>query len=40
MNSASADGVARSAYFGEEHELLRAQIRRFVNEEIKPRALQ
>jgi acyl-CoA dehydrogenase len=40
MNSASANGPARSAYFGEEHELLRTQIRRFVNEEIKPRALQ
>ncbi len=39
MNSASANGPARSAYFGEEHELLRTQIRRFVNEEIKPRAL-
>lgn len=40
MNSASANGPARSAYFREEHELLRTQIRRFVNEEIKPRALQ
>ena len=29
----------RSAYFGEEHELLRAQLRRFVEEEIKPHAL-
>jgi acyl-CoA dehydrogenase len=30
----------RSAYFREEHELLKAQIRRFVEEEIKPYALQ
>ena len=29
----------RSAYFGEEHALLRAQIRRFVDEEVKPNAL-
>jgi acyl-CoA dehydrogenase len=29
----------RSAYFGEEHALLRAQIRRFVDEEVKPSAL-
>ena len=28
----------RSAYFSEEHEMLRAQIRRFVAEEIKPHA--
>jgi acyl-CoA dehydrogenase len=40
MNIAVANGHARSAYFGEEHELLRAPIRRFVDEEIKPRALQ
>jgi acyl-CoA dehydrogenase len=40
MDTLVADGHARSAYLGEEHELLRAQIRRFVNEEIKPRALQ
>src|ERR1700720_166371 len=40
MNTVVADGHGRSAYFGEEHELLRAQVRRFVNEEIKPRALQ
>jgi acyl-CoA dehydrogenase len=40
MNIAVANGHARSAYFGEEHELLRAQIRRFADEEIKPRALQ
>jgi acyl-CoA dehydrogenase len=40
MNNTSASGSAGSAYFGEEHELLRTQLRRFVNEEIKPRALQ
>ena len=40
MDTLVADGQARSAYLGEEHELLRAQIRRFVNEEIKPHALQ
>jgi acyl-CoA dehydrogenase len=40
MNTPVVNGHARSAYFGEEHELLRAQLRRFVNEEIKPRALQ
>jgi acyl-CoA dehydrogenase len=32
--------AAHSAYFGEEHELLRSQVRRFVNEEVKPRAQQ
>lgn len=40
MNSTSANGPARSACLGEEHELLRTQVRRFVNEEVKPRALQ
>ena len=40
MNTAVGDGHGRSAYFGEEHELLRTQIRRFVDQEIKPRALQ
>jgi acyl-CoA dehydrogenase len=40
MNTLVANGHGRSAYFGEEHELLRTQIRRFVDEEIKPRALQ
>jgi acyl-CoA dehydrogenase len=40
MNIAVGNGPARSVYFGEEHELLRAQIRRFVDQEIKPRALQ
>src|ERR1700678_4510579 len=29
----------RSPYFSEEHELLRAQVRRFVETEIKPKAL-
>ncbi len=36
MNRAAAGGEARSVYFGEEHEMLRAQLRRFVDEEIKP----
>jgi acyl-CoA dehydrogenase len=31
-----AKPVIRSAYFGEEHEMLRAQLRRFVEAEIKP----
>ncbi len=31
-------GPSRSAYFGEEHEILRAQVRRFVEEEVKPKA--
>ena len=34
-----AKPAARSAYFSEEHEMLRAQLRRFVEEEIKPHAL-
>ena len=34
-----AKAAARSAYFSEEHEMLRAQLRRFVEEEIKPHAL-
>src|SRR5918911_1790123 len=29
----------RSAYFGEEHELLRRQVRRFVENEVKPFAI-
>ena len=29
----------RSPYFSEEHEMLRAQVRRFVDTEIKPHAL-
>lgn len=33
-----AKPAIRSAYFGEEHEMLRAQLRRFVEEEIKPHA--
>lgn len=40
MSTHHADTPTRSAYFGEEHELLKAQIRRFVEEEIKPHALQ
>jgi acyl-CoA dehydrogenase len=40
MNTATGNGHARAVYFGEEHELLRSQIRRFVNEEIKPHGLQ
>ena len=31
--------TGRSPYFSEEHELLRAQVRRFVETEIKPKAL-
>ena len=33
------DMAGRSAYFSEEHELLRTQVRRFVETEIKPHAL-
>jgi acyl-CoA dehydrogenase len=40
MNIPVGNGQTRSVYLGEEHELLRAQVRRFVNEEIKPSALQ
>jgi acyl-CoA dehydrogenase len=29
----------RSAYFGEEHDMLRAQVRRFVEDEVKPNGL-
>jgi acyl-CoA dehydrogenase len=32
-------GAGRSPYFSEEHEILRAQVRRFVETEIKPHAL-
>jgi len=35
----NAKPATRSAYFSEEHEMLRAQIRRFVETEIKPHAL-
>jgi acyl-CoA dehydrogenase len=35
----SAPNARRSAYFGEEHEMLRAQIRRFVEHEVKPHGL-
>src|SRR5713226_2807338 len=34
-----AKPATRSAYFSEEHEMLRAQVRRFVEQEIKPHAL-
>ena len=40
MNTHIANTPSRSVYFGEEHELLRDQIRRFVDEEVKPHALQ
>jgi acyl-CoA dehydrogenase len=43
MNIAPKSGFsssARSPFFGEEHEMLRAQVRRFVEEEIKPHAAQ
>ena len=36
---ASGTPTRRSAYFDAEHEMLREQIRRFVEEEIKPHAL-
>jgi hypothetical protein len=32
MNTTVVNGHARSAYSGEEHELLRTQVRRFVDE--------
>ncbi len=35
-----AEGARRSPYFTEEHEALRDQVRRFVEAEIKPHALQ
>ncbi len=38
MKAVASNGHATSVYLGEEHELLRAQIRRFVDEEIKPQA--
>jgi acyl-CoA dehydrogenase len=43
MNIAPKSGFSSSAhspFFGEEHEMLRAQVRRFVAEEIKPHAAQ
>jgi acyl-CoA dehydrogenase len=36
---AARSAFGRSPYFSEEHELLRAQVRRFVETEIKPKAL-
>ena len=38
MSTQVSGNHAPSAYLGEEHELLRAQIRRFVDQEIKPHA--
>jgi acyl-CoA dehydrogenase len=38
MNASVTNGDLPSAYLGEEQGLLRAQIRRFVDEEIKPHA--
>ena len=38
MSMEVSSNHAPSAYLGEEHELLRVQIRRFVDEEIKPHA--
>jgi acyl-CoA dehydrogenase len=43
MNKASTPDFAatpRSGFFAEEHEMLRAQVRRFVEREIKPNAAQ
>jgi acyl-CoA dehydrogenase len=34
-----ASAPARSIYFSEEHEQLRAQVRRFVENEVKPHGL-
>jgi acyl-CoA dehydrogenase len=39
MAGIKSDGSGRSPYFSEEHELLRTQVRRFVETEIKPKAL-
>jgi acyl-CoA dehydrogenase len=38
-DAAAPQASGRSRYFSEEHELLRAQVRRFVETEIKPKAL-
>ncbi|MET0605260.1 MAG: acyl-CoA dehydrogenase family protein [Beijerinckiaceae bacterium] len=38
MRQAAPGGFVSSPYFDEEHELLRAQVRRFVEEDVKPRA--
>ncbi len=38
-NDAVPQSSPRSLYFSEEHELLRAQVRRFVETEIKPHGL-
>jgi acyl-CoA dehydrogenase len=34
-----SQSAGASPYFGEEHEMLRRQVRRFVDEEVKPKAL-
>ena len=38
LNDPAPSANPRSLYFSEEHELLRAQVRRFVETEIKPNA--
>ncbi|WP_353184011.1 acyl-CoA dehydrogenase family protein [Bosea sp. (in: a-proteobacteria)] len=40
VETLAGEGVRRSPYFTEEHEALRDQVRRFVESEIKPHALQ
>ncbi|WP_449255017.1 acyl-CoA dehydrogenase family protein [Bosea sp. (in: a-proteobacteria)] len=40
VETLAGEGVRRSPYFTEEHEALRDQVRRFVETEIKPHALQ
>jgi acyl-CoA dehydrogenase len=37
--AAASNSLPRSPYFSEEHDMLRAQVRRFVETEIKPKAL-
>ncbi|WP_198302183.1 acyl-CoA dehydrogenase family protein [Bosea sp. AS-1] len=39
VETLAGEGMRRSPYFTEEHEALRDQVRRFVETEIKPRAL-
>ena len=38
-STTSSNAPLPSPYFGEEHEMLRAQVRRFVEREVKPHAL-
>lgn len=38
-NFSSEANASRSAYFREEHEILRKQVRRFVEEEVKPHGI-